>query len=116
MCPSDAQLGCLQWGEIAECEAAYSLTSQSADDNCSAAICVFLCVAGGSSLLVWKFKRLRDHPAHHGGEQAVACHHALSCAGRACAGSCPAGLSSKAKPASCVKNQPQNLSIGSNFT
>uniref|UniRef100_A0A669F3P5 Urocanate hydratase 1 n=1 Tax=Oreochromis niloticus TaxID=8128 RepID=A0A669F3P5_ORENI len=106
----------LDGSEEAAKRARLILTSRSADDNCPAAICVFLCFAGGSSLLVWKFKRLRDHPAHHGGEQAVACHHALSCAGRACAGSCPAGLNSRAKPPGCVKNQPQNLSICSNFT
>uniref|UniRef100_A0A8D3CNM3 Urocanate hydratase n=1 Tax=Scophthalmus maximus TaxID=52904 RepID=A0A8D3CNM3_SCOMX len=43
--------------------------------------CVCLCAAGGSTLLVWKLSRIRDHPTHHGGAQAAACHHALSCRG-----------------------------------
>lgn len=55
---------------------------------------VSVCAAGGSPLLVWKLQRLWDHPAHHGGEQAAACHHALSCAGWVRAGPCPAGLTS----------------------
>ena len=59
----------------------------------------FLFSAGGSSLLVWKLKRLWDHPAHHGGQQAAACHHALSCAGWARAGPCPAGLTHTANDA-----------------
>lgn len=53
---------------------------------------LFLRAAGGSSLLVWKHKRLRYHPGHHAGERAAACHHAFPCAGWASAGPGPAGL------------------------
>lgn len=53
---------------------------------------VFLCAAGGSSMLVWKLQCLWDYPAHHGGEQTAVCHHAFSCTGWVRAGSRPAGL------------------------
>lgn len=88
---SDAQLGRLQWGEREDRTAASQLPCSSCRWLLTGSG-LFLCAAGGSSLLVWKPQRLWDHPAHHGGEQAAACHHALSCTGRVRAGSCPAGI------------------------
>lgn len=94
-CQPDAELGRLQWGEsVQTCEPA------SAISGCRWLLTgsrVFLCAAGGSSMLVWKLQRLWDYPAHHGGEQAAVCHHAFSCTGWVCAGSRPAGLASRAK-------------------
>lgn len=64
-----------------------------------------LCAAGGSPLLVRKLKRLRDHPAHHGGERPVAGHHAFPCAGWVRAGPCPAGL---ARLSTAIYMQPHS--------
>lgn len=70
----------------------YLQSAQITDHIWFTLLCVIVCDAGGSSLLVGKLECIWDHPAHHGRAQAAACHHAFPCKGWACAGPCPAGL------------------------